>query len=120
MNQFWPILGKIFISGFNIHPFIIALYCGDSKPNLQGFFDQFVVEVNELLMNGFSFNGSKYVVEVLAITCDAPARAFIKAIIGHNGMYGCERCVQKGESVQRRMVYKSVRSTPRTDTSFRT
>ena len=52
--------------------------------------------------------------------CDAPARAFLKCITGHNGYYSCERCTAQGKSVQHRLVYGEsfVGCEKRTDEGF--
>lgn len=118
-RQFWPILCKIWISNFNIYPFAVAIFCGKGNPNLQGFFVEFIEEINNLLENGLMFNEKHYYVEILCFTCDAPARAFIKAIKGHNGKYACERCVQKGTYNEGRMLFKQTEAPLRTDASFR-
>lgn len=47
-------------------------------------------------------------------TCDAPARAFVKYVKGHNGKYDCERCNQPGLYHQGRMLFKETRATLRT------
>ena len=38
-------------------------------------------------------------------TADAPAHAFINALIGHNGYHGCERCTQRGEFFEGRVTF---------------
>lgn len=38
--------------------------------------------------------------EIFCLTCDTPARAFLKLCKWHNGFYACERCEKKGLSVK--------------------
>ena len=38
--------------------------------------------------------------------CDAPARCFLKGIIGHNGYHSCERCEIHG-TWDNRVVFNS-------------
>ena len=58
-------------------------------------------------------------VTLSSFVCDAPARAFIKQSKGHAGYYGCDYCMQKGESRGRRMTFPSLTANERTDQMFR-
>ena len=50
--------------------------------------------------------------------CDAPARSFLKCIIGHTGYYSCESCIVKG-SWEGRIVFNEKEDYPsRTVTDF--
>jgi hypothetical protein len=51
--------------------------------------------------------------------CDAPAKSFIKAIKGHNGYHGCDKCCVVGKNINRRMSYFDINSRTRTDAQFR-
>lgn len=84
--QFWPILCKVKI-------FPVAIYCGKTKPVLSGFLERFVSELLELKTEGILGQSKSIKIIVRAFCCDAPARAFIKNIKGHNGYYGCDKCV---------------------------
>ena len=64
-------------------------------------------QMNMLIMAS-SLNGIKYAFQIRVIICDAPARAFIKCIIGHTGYFSCERGHNKGQSYKRRIVYNIV------------
>nr|CAI5858220.1 unnamed protein product [Callosobruchus analis] len=51
--QLWPILGLI--TNFRSPPFVIALFCGTSKPSsVELFFHDFIVKMNELMAQGYS------------------------------------------------------------------
>ena len=95
--QFWPILGMFHNCNGDIHtlkPFAIAIFKGKSKPNcLNSYLGPLVTEINNL--NNIKINGNNFSVRVKAIICDAPPRAYIKAIKGHMGYYGYERCTQR-------------------------
>lgn len=79
-SQFWPILGAL-PQFSKSPPFIIAVYHGLSKPECCNvFLDDFVLEANNLKINGFVYKGQHLFVEFSAFTCDAPARAFVKKI----------------------------------------
>lgn len=59
-QNFWPILCKI--SNYPKEPpFIVALYCGPAKPPLNEFFEDFVVEVNDLKINKLKIRNHKFI-----------------------------------------------------------
>ncbi|CAC5385966.1 unnamed protein product [Mytilus coruscus] len=91
--QMWPILCSI----KNFEPFVVALFCGNSKPStVNEYLDDFLHELCALIQNGLRFNETDFDIVLEAMICDAPARAFLKCIKGHNAYYSCERCVIKG------------------------
>lgn len=92
-EQFWPILIKFDC----FRPALVALYCGNTKPDsVEKFLEDFLEEYEQLCENGFVFAGKRVLVRIAAFICDAPARSFIKCIKGHTGYYSCERCEIKG------------------------
>ena len=102
-SQVWPILGSINGSNF---VFPIALFHGCSKPDsISGYLRDFINEAGELLKSGISINGTIYEFDVKCFVLDAPARSFVKCIIGHAGYNACERCKIEGSRVQNRTVY---------------
>lgn len=77
-HQVWPIL-------FNIHgrpevkPMIAGIFYGRTKPKkIEEFLNPFVSEILPILQNGIQINEIKLNVNIRAIICDSPARAFIK------------------------------------------
>ncbi|XP_073722626.1 uncharacterized protein [Misgurnus anguillicaudatus] len=113
--QFWPILVKL--SNFN--PFIVALYCGESKPEpLEEYLHDFLKELKNLTQNGLVIHEKKFAVNIRTFLCDAPARAYLKCIKGHTAYDSCERCEVKGQYVERRVVFNQLTSTLRTDEAF--
>ncbi|KAL2102315.1 hypothetical protein ACEWY4_001483 [Coilia grayii] len=85
--QFWPILGLI--HGVVRKPAVIALFCGNSKPNsLTEYVGDLVGELQQL-SKGFVFHGKVCYMKVTSVICDAPARAFIKGTKSHTGYSGC-------------------------------
>lgn len=96
--QFWPILAKLEHSD----PFIVAIFCGQSKPSpLEDYLKDFLTEYKHLQNNGLIYKGQTYNVHVKAFVCDAPARAYLKCIKGHNSYEACERCTVRGAQVER-------------------
>ena len=117
-RQFWPILCKVVKSMHQL--FVVALYCGTQKPdNVNEFLYDFVVEAYELYEKGMNLDDNLVFVRVQAIICDAPARAFVKCVAGHNSKNGCERCVVEAESINHTVVYLNGKSVLRNDAGFR-
>ena len=113
--QLWPILCKFHF--FN--PFLVALYCGNSKPSSpDDFFCDFLEEYSRLKESGVTVNGVVFNVRLLFFTCDAPARQFLKCVKEHSGFYSCERCEIKGESIDGRLVMAAIDCPSRTDQLF--
>lgn len=62
-----------------INPFVISIWCGESKPsNLNNYLNLFVAELNNVLMNGVCINNHQIKVHDRCFICDKPALAFIK------------------------------------------
>jgi len=80
---------------------------GSSKPtSVDQFLTDFVSEVDQLQTSGFvDCDGKTTPVFLRAVVCDAPARAFLKNIKGHNSLHGCERCVAVVMSVNNRTTF---------------
>lgn len=76
-TQFWPILMKI-VEFSNVAPQVVAIYCGESKPPVKLFFQEFVTELNNLLDQGMQINEFQIKIKINAFICDTPARAFSK------------------------------------------
>ncbi len=116
----WPILVRICNFG-DKRPFPVSIFCGSSKPeNLNTFLSPFIGEMLALEKDGLLIGGVPFTVQIRAIICDAPARSFIKSIIGHGGKQRCERCDVKGKSVHGRTIFKLKSSTrARTNETFR-
>lgn len=115
----WPILGMVKQIP-EVGVFIIGVYSGNSKPtSVQDYLNEFVNDLLSLMKNGIAFVEKQ--VEVTApdaFICDAPARAFLKCIKGHSGYFGCERCIQRGEYHQHRIIFTELNSPQRTDIQF--
>ncbi|KYN50564.1 hypothetical protein ALC57_06402, partial [Trachymyrmex cornetzi] len=100
--------------------FSIAVYAGREKPNnLSAYFENFIVEINELLLNGIIIDEKSFKVCIMCFVCDRPARSFIKCIKGHVGFYACERCEVRGTRHENRTIYCNDVCEERIDQSFR-
>lgn len=90
--QFWPVLGCF--GDFEV--FIIALCYGNTKPtSVDEYLNDFLEELAKLKRDGLTHESHKLSLNIHCFLCDAPARGFLKCIIGHTGYYACERCIMK-------------------------
>ena len=102
--QFWPILCNYSLSQ---PTFLVALFYGECKPlNVETYLEDLLEEIMLLSKNGIIYNKIKYNVCFKAFICDAPARSFLKAIIGHTSKHSCERCTIVG-TWEGRIVFNS-------------
>lgn len=116
-SQFWPILCKF----SNLDVFILALYYGNSKPtSIEEFLGDFKTEYEKLCDVGFAYEGTTLTVHIKNFICDAPARSFLKCVIGHTGYFSCERCCIQGTWAQRVVFNSDVLHEQRTSEKFNT
>lgn len=70
-------------------PFVVGVYYGCNKPkDFNEFLKPFVNEL-KFLQNNFVYNHKTVKIIIRAFICDAPARAAVKGIKGHNAPSGC-------------------------------
>lgn len=118
-DQFWPILCRA-ANCEGSTPFPIGIYYGQSKalePNV--FLRQFVLDMKAALHEGVSVKDRVIRVELGAIICDAPAKAYILGIKGHSGYFSCPKCTTEGDYKHGRMCFPELNAPLRTDSSFR-
>lgn len=100
-SQFWPILARIhgklkfrntisfqyfllnkvslLLGMDDIAPFIVSIWCGDSKPkNINEFLEPFVKELKTIMEKGVYVNNNLINIFVRCFVCDTPARSLIK------------------------------------------
>ena len=115
-TQLWPILAAV----ENSHPFVVSVYCGNSKPhNLSEFLEDLITEINHIRSNGIILDGKHFNIIVKCFTCNAPARQFVKGIKSHTSYNGCKRCQVVGQYISNRVVYQKTDVSPRTDPEFK-
>lgn len=117
-SQFWPILAQSKdLNGAGI--FVIGCCHGYSKPaSVDDYLKEFVEEMLDLLENGFQVAGRDFEISIQGFVCDAPARAFLLGIKSHSGYFGCGKCMQKGSSIENRVVCLETHASLRTDQDF--
>ncbi|KAB0790106.1 hypothetical protein PPYR_15573 [Photinus pyralis] len=115
--SFWPILASI--KNMESTPFVVGVFCGTGKPSpLSLYLEDFLNELQFLMENGFDFKHTLYKVDVHSFICDAPARAYLKCVKGHNGYSCCDKCEVRGKHFPGRMVLNDISAPIRTDVSF--
>lgn len=116
-KQFWPILGRC--SELSKYPFPIGIYYGLHKPkSSDAYLKTFSEEIKKINTDGISFSGKTYFIKINCFICDAPAQAFVKGIVAHNGYSGCGKCTQEGE-YEDRLYFPEIHFEKRTDLSFK-
>lgn len=110
-SEFWPV--QCSIKDIEMKNFFVQIYKGSSKPHsAEIFMRPLLDEIHELLRNGLavSANGvtKMFRIKIDKFILDAPARAFLKCIIGHSGYFSCERCEEQGEYLCK--VEKNIKS----------
>ena len=104
-TQFWPIVCCI-INCQDSSEFLVTLHCGVGKPHSVGsYLRPLLDELKALLNDGLHHFGQHFDIQIGAFCCDAPARAFIKQIIGHMGYCACERCETRGMRIDNRTTF---------------
>jgi hypothetical protein len=119
IGAIWPILCKINNFNFKSEVFVVGVYCGKSKPDnfnelLKPFVENFISLENNLM-----FNGNCIKVVIRSFNLDAPARASVCGIVGHNSFAGCPKCIVKGRRINNKTVFLDHYCTLRTDNDFR-
>lgn len=95
-KSFWVISCRV-VNSVNDSPFAVAIFCGSSKPkSAKKFRDTFIKELRKLTDEGILVDGNVMGIRTESFICDAPARSFVKGIVGHGGYSGCKRCCQRG------------------------
>ena len=113
----WPVICSINTQPIKLFP--LALTLGNTKPTDLEFLRDTIRDLNILLINGLRFEDRVINVKLKCIICDAPARAFVKAIKLYSGYYGCDRCDQRGRWIGRMTYPNVVDFNVRTDQTFR-
>jgi len=121
-SNLWPIL----ISFVNIqhlsHVVIpVGLYHGKYKKptSSHDYLNQFISEMKNILSDGITINGKILKFKIVQIVCDAPAKAFILNVKGHNAYHGCNSCTVEGDFINNRMAYLDMDAPLRNNLSFR-
>ena len=88
--QLCPLPAKIVCAGVYLSEEV-----SNKMPDINLFFQKFVLDLSGLCERGLEVNGRKISVKLNAFICDAPARAFIKKSKGHSGYSACQKCTTR-------------------------
>lgn len=120
-SVFWPILLSI-VNIPCMSKLVIPIgiyYSNKKKPHsIETFLTPFIDELQLILNYGIQIEKIHFCFTLVQVICDAPAKAFILNVKGHNAYFGCNMCTEEG-SYEGRMTYLGVNSSLRTDNSFR-
>jgi len=79
--------------------FLIRIFHGKSKPKISNeYLSNFVNESIQLINEGIIIGERLLKIKLNALVADAPAKAFLLNIKGHNGFDSCSKCHIKGFS----------------------
>ena len=102
--QCWAIQGHVKECPLS-SPFFIGIWEGRGKPkDFNEFLKDFVNEAREMYENGINFQDRHFAFTIGSFSCDAPARAAMAGIKGHNAYHGCGKCKQKGKTCHERFL----------------
>lgn len=74
----------------------------------------------ELLDIGIEFDNGTLPLKILNFVLDAPARCYCKQVIGVNGYFGCDVCVEEGDYIDRKMASLNMKAPESNDVDYRT
>lgn len=122
-SQPWPILGCF--TNINVNNrqnvFMIGAFYGKSKPgDSNEYLQEFVDELKQITNEGIVYKDKVVKLKMHALICDAPAKAFVLKIRGHNGNNSCPRCIGQGiwSKTHTRTYFPNLDSPLRTHNSF--
>jgi len=75
--------------------------------------DPFITEIK-----GISVENKVFKFKISQIVYDAPAKAFLLNVKGHNAYHGCNSCIVEGTFINNRMAYLDMKASLRSDQSF--
>lgn len=113
----WPILCRIVNIESDV--FAVGIYGGRNKPDcFNSYLNEFVLELKDLVMNGFNSKGVAINVAINGFIMDAPASASVLYIAPYNAYYGCRKCETKGKW-EGKVTFPELDANLRNDVTFR-
>lgn len=99
--------------------FIVAFYCGKSKPHSSNdYLRLFVEEVCRLQVAGLTVGGKLYNFKLLNLIADTPAKAMVLCVRGHSGYYSCTKCTTQGERINNTICFPQTDAPPRVSAQY--
>lgn len=118
--KMWPILGA-FPGQPDTSPFLIGCYVGRADPgDIEVYLQEFIDEIRDVTNNGCLVTPQLIPkpFKIRLFSCDMPARSFVKDVLGHSSLYGCDRCHQQCYHINLKMIYQTDKGPERTDDTF--
>ncbi|XP_058064798.1 uncharacterized protein LOC131214440 [Anopheles bellator] len=102
-------------------PFVVGVFCGDSRPLCEEFLGPFIEEAARLCELSMTVNGDSLTVKPRLVIADVAARAFLKGTVHQSNYYGCTQCTIKGKLVSDSTItfFGETNTRPRTNEEFR-
>ena len=104
--------------------FVVGFYVGKGKPDdISSFLSELINEFRQLSPSNSDtacIQGRCLTASLRCIIADGPMRSYLKRTKGHSGYWPCDRCIQKGEMINRAILLRSVNAPRRTDANFLT
>lgn len=117
-TKLWPVLLRL-NNVYSCPVFPVGIYMGRSKPNsCNEYLGKFITELAHLISNGIEIGGKLFYLEIRAIICDAPARAFVSGTHSHTSKHGCSKCTQVAKRIDGVLTYSTKSGALITDADF--
>ncbi|KZR97655.1 Uncharacterized protein APZ42_007345, partial [Daphnia magna] len=92
--------------------FVIGFYVGKGKPDdISSFLSELIGEFRRLSPSNSDsacIQARCLTASLRCIIADGPMRSYLKRTKGNSGYWSCDRCIQKGEMVNRAILLRSV------------
>lgn len=93
------------------------VYSGIQKPPANDEFE-FIIECRNLTETGIAIGKNSFNFKLSVLVCDAPAKAHILSIKGHNGYFSCPKCYIEGDYINNVMWYPEINFTEKPTQTF--
>jgi len=93
-QKIWPLMMSTNVAPGTVS--VVAVCYGESDPSPTKLLSNFIEELNQLLLGGYSHNDRNIEIQFGYFVSDLPALALVKCIKGHAGYYSCPKCNIEG------------------------
>ncbi|TPP63269.1 hypothetical protein FGIG_02527 [Fasciola gigantica] len=114
----WTIIGRVVHPAIST-PFTVGVYSGPKQPkDASVLLEDLMRDLIEVQRQAIKVNGVQdgKLVELMAVICDHPARAFVECNKPHTDYFTRDKCTQQGVCYELKVTYPSVNLTLLTNT----
>ena len=111
--ELWPLL--CLAKSVHRTPFVVGLYCGPKKP---ASVSDCLHELCSLLMNGCTCVTKDTIKLKLVVLYAMPQHGLLSRILNPIAYHGCDKCIQEGIFVNRRMTFPETNADLQKDDEF--